>query len=230
MAITHVIMQTSIQSPTGLPKDRFESTWHFRDVSGAVAADVADAAALKLVDFFQTVGSSGHNVGHYMCRSAAPGDEMLITGYDFAASRPRPELGVVKFSYGSASGSQLPEEVALCLSYYTDRNLPSHRGRSYVGPLNGSAMTGSSTPPSRPAPEFIAAMVAAGTRLVVPGYSTLTTVVTEDTFDATPSDTTTWCLYSPKLGTFNDVEHGWVDDEWDGQRRRRVEASARVTF
>jgi hypothetical protein len=230
MTITHVIMQTIIQSPTGLPKDRFEGTWHFQDDSGAVAADVADAAALKLVDFFQTVGAHGHNVGHYLCGSASPGDEMTIVGYDFAAARPRPELGLVKFSYATGGGSMLPEEVALCLSFFTDRNIPSHRGRSYIGPLNGSAMTGSSVPPSRPSPNLQNALTDAATRLVVAGIAGITTTITEDTFDATPSDSTAWSLYSPKLGTFNPVQHGWVDDEWDGQRRRRVEATGRVTF
>lgn len=230
MAITHVIMETSIQSPTGLAKDRFEGVWHFRDVAGGSASGVAHEAAFKLVDFFQTVGAGGHNVGHYLCGSAAPGDEMTITGYDFAAARPRPELGVMKFSYATGGGSMLPEEVALCISYYTDRNIKSHRGRSYIGPLNGSAMTGSSVPPSRPAPGFRTALTDAGTRMALAGPPVALITATSDTFVDPEVITTTWALYSPKLGTWDDVHHGWVDDEWDGQRRRRVEATGRVTF
>jgi hypothetical protein len=47
-----------------------------------------------------------------------------------------------------------------------------------------------------------------------------------------------WCVYT-SLGdgstsaphpTFLLVSGGWVDDEWDGQRRRRVEASKRTSF
>jgi len=233
MTTTEVIMLTSIQSPTGLPKDRFEGVWHFLDTSGAPALEVATTAAYKIADFFQTAGVvSGQHVGHYLARSAAPTDHMSITGYDFASSKPRPELGVATFDYGSASASQLPEEVAVCISYYTDRNLPSKRGRTYVGPLNGSAMTGSSVPPSRPEPTFLSSLVDAGRRCRTIGFpATTPTFLTTGTFGGvTLLTTTAWALYSPKLGTFAAVEHGWVDDEWDGQRRRRVEASARTAL
>jgi hypothetical protein len=231
MATTQVILLTSIQSPTGLPKDRFEGVWHFLDPGGSPADVVASVAAAKLADFYQLAGAvSGQHVGHYLARSAAPTDHMTITGYDFAAGLPRPELGVATFDYGSASSTQLPEEVALCLSYYTDRNLPSKRGRSYIGPLNGAAMTGSSVPPSRPEPTFMSSLVDAGRRMRTLGPPATPPTFLTNTFPGGGAGTAAWALYSPKLGTFSAVEHGWVDDEWDGQRRRRVEASARVTL
>jgi len=230
MPTTHVIVQTYTQSETGLPKDRFENVWHFLDADGAAASDVAYTGMQKIYDFFHTPPAGGGiaQVERYLQTSQ---DNLIhLIGYDFAAGLPRPELLVAKFGYTPLDTSRIPEEVALCLSYYTDRNLKSKRGRLYLGPLNQEAV-GTGGLECRPSSNIVTAMAAGGARLIPVGapaidYSGL--IVTAGA-GATATGTA-WALYSPKLLTYSAIEHGWVDDEWDGQSRRRVEASTRVLF
>lgn len=229
MPNTQVIIQSSLQSSTGLPKDQFENVWHFLDTTGASPAEVALTGCTKIQDFWTgATGLSG--IGAPAVNLAADvGDLMTLICYDFAAAKPRPELGRYTFTFEPGSSVALPEEVALCMSYFTARNLPSERGRLYLGPLNADALTG--TNPSRPNTNFTRAVQAGGIRLVAIGVpATLPSFTTNTLGTDTANDTTAWALYSPKLGTFAAIEHGWVDDEWDGQRRRRVEASTRLTW
>lgn len=230
MTTTQVIIEAYTQSPTGLPKDRFVNIWHFLDVTGAPATDVAAMAFRKINDFFTTPGGSGPTpVGNFLERTLS--DQMTLIGYDFAAAKPRPELGTAVFVKGSAGSIGMPEEVAVCLSYYTDRNVASKRGRLYIGPLNIGALDGIANSPARPKAAMTSAMQDGGTRLIAIGPpAASSTFVTNTLSGAGSAAGTAWALYSPKLGTFAAVEHGWIDDEWDGQSRRRVEASGRVLF
>jgi len=57
--------------------------------------------------------------------------------YDMADAEPRPEIAYAeKIVAGSHSGA--PSELAVVLSYYTDRNIVGRRGRLFLGPLNGN--------------------------------------------------------------------------------------------
>jgi len=230
MATTQIIVEAYTQSPTGLPKDRFVNIWHFLEVSGSAPATVANTAFTKIADFFVTPGGSGPApVGNFLERTLD--DTMTLVAYDFAAAKPRPEIAKATFVKGSAGSLGMPEEVAVCLSYYTDRNLVSKRGRLYIGPLNIGALDGIANSPARPKASMLSAMQDGGTRLIAIGPPTATpTFVTNTAGGAGFSSGTAWALYSPKLGTFAAIEHGWIDDEWDGQSRRRVEASSRVLF
>jgi hypothetical protein len=230
MTTTQIIVEAYLQSPTGLPKDRFVNIWHFLDVAGADPKVVANTAFRKINDFFTTPGGTGPDfVGTFMERSLD--DRFTLIAYDFAAAKPRPEIGKATFDKGSAGSLGMPEEVAVCLSYYTDRNLPSKRGRLYIGPLNIGALDGIANSPARPKELLTSAMQDGGTRLIAVGPPAATvTFVSNDVDGLGTSAATAWALYSPKLGTFAAIEHGWIDDEWDGQSRRRVEASGRLIF
>jgi len=225
MTTTEVILLAYMQSPTALAKDRFVNVWHFLDASGGDPAAVAETGAFKVLDFFN---GGSQPVGQYMSSETTV---LTIIGYDQAAAKPRPELGVITATMFPAGASQnIPEEVALCLSYYTDRNLKSKRGRLYIGPLNVGALTASGEPP-RPHAGMQAAFAAAGTRLIATGLPTVAPATVTNTFpDSAGVASTAWALYSPKLGTYAAIEHGWIDDEWDGQSRRRLEATGRVVY
>jgi hypothetical protein len=229
MATTEVIVEAYLQSSTGLPKDRFINVWHFLDTTGAAPVDVCRTGMAKIADFFtgasgiSGVGNVGQNLQSFSTNT------MHMIGYDFAAATPRPEIAIGQFTFAPATNDNLPEEIALCLSYYTDRNLASKRGRLYIGPFNVQVLDTTGEPP-RPATTATRAMQAGGIRLVAIG----TPVVLPPTLLVTPAGSTNtstaWALYSPKLGTFAAIQHGWVDNEWDGQSRRRVEASTRLSW
>jgi hypothetical protein len=227
MAAT-IIVQSQLQSSTGLPKDRFENVWHFVDGSSSPVADVAYTACVKIADFYKTDPGSGFGtVGSYL--SADMGDIMTLIAYDMAAAEPRPELGRVVFAFTPGGSMGLPEEVAVCLSYYTTRNLPSYRGRLYIGPFNQTVLN--TTNPARPNPNLLSSMAAGGVRLVAAGLvGALPTLVSNTLGSTTIAAFTNWALHSIKRAMVQPIAHGWIDNEWDGQSRRRVEASSRTTF
>lgn len=230
MPTTEVIIEAYLQSSTGLPKDRFINVWHFLDVTGADPVAVARGGMAKLADFFMTapgISGVGNVAGNLQ---AITGNTMHLVAYNFADATPRPEILVGTMVYVPLTSDNLPEEIALCLSYYTDRNLASKRGRLYIGPFNVAALNSTGEPP-RPNTNLTRAMVAGGVRLVAIGIPAVgDSYVTYPAGTPAGSAGTAWALYSPKLGTFAAIQHGWVDDEWDGQSRRRVEASTRLTW
>jgi len=135
-------------------------------------------------------------------------DRVNVRLYDMAEPKPReiqgeftnttPTLG------STASG---PREVALCLSFYAERNLPRNRGRIYIGPWNAGAML------ERPTASLISSLNSLRTGLANIGGTDVQ-----------------WCVYSPS-GTlpgatpaFKQVSAGWVDDEWDTVRSRGLRA------
>jgi hypothetical protein len=234
-----LVADVTFQASTGLSKDRFENTFAFLG-TGSTGADLlrtAAAAACKIVDYFMTESSGGSAptaINFYLDNGLT--NPAVIKFYDLAAAKPRPILAEYTFVTSPGASQSLPEEVALVSSWYCTRNIPSMRGRTYVGPFNIDALaTGS---PARPAGALIAAMVSAGTRLLLPGnpvaqaaISALITTVIGNTIASGDADTgTKLCVWSRKLSAFNVVTNGWIDNEWDGQSRRRVESSARSLF
>lgn len=128
-----------------------------------------------------------------------------VRGYDMADPEPRPQkyLGRTQTSGTPVSS---PHQVALCLSYYADRNLPSSRGRIYTGPwaVGGEYATNA---------QISGLIGLAGALAGLGGLNV------------------DWSLYSPKTGTATRINHAWVDDSWDIIRSRKLPASSpRVTW
>jgi hypothetical protein len=142
---------------------------------------------------------------------AGPGNLSLVLAnadtevriYDMADAIPRPVKAQRTKSF-VPSGPSGPREVACCLSYYSGRNLPSQRGRIYVGPFTQSEMA--MRPP-------------AGLRTEVKDLGTYLSELGGVNVD--------WVQYSQKLNRALKVSNTWVDDEWDTQRRRGLKASTR---
>jgi len=204
------------QGVSGLPKDQYVNVWYFNGAPGVPAADVAGQAFGLLNQFYHIT------LGSYL--SPAVGTHVNMTAYDMAAATPRPIINTAVMTMSAFPGTALPEEVALCLSYYTDRNLPSHRGRIYLGPLNNGAMSGS---PSRPVTALRSAMAAAG-RDLIQGVTSSAGLVVSGPVGIVPG--IAWALHSVKLGTFIAIAHGWVDDAFDTQRRRGCAPTTRTIY
>jgi len=107
-----------------------------------------------------------------------------------------------------------PREVALCLSYYAEQNVPRRRGRLYIGPFTDAAME-----IRPPAGNAIGAVASLAPALAAVGGADVD-----------------WCLYSPtndvatagatKLRT---ITNWWVDNEWDTVRSRGRRATSRIS-
>lgn len=103
---------------------------------------------------------------------------------------------------GIAAG---PYEVALCLSFFSERNLPRRRGRIYLGPWAQSEMAANPTDVvTNIGREFALGLQAIGGANV------------------------DWCIHSPTTGAYMKVTEWWIDNEWDTQRRRGRKPLSRI--
>lgn len=136
--------------------------------------------------------------------------------YNRADPEPRAPVAEGVYSFASApSGNSLPTEVALCGSFQGQKTsgVPQarRRGRIYFGPIVATQIA----PTARPS-------------------STLVTALAQALDDLkTASDgaaTWTWCVWSTVTGTNVPISDGWVDDEFDVQRRRGRIATSRTIY
>lgn len=126
--------------------------------------------------------------------------------YDLADAKPRP-IKAQKTIGGGAASTLGPREVALCLSYYADRNLPRTRGRIYLGPFRGTT-TGS----EKPTDALLQGAMDHGSRLGNIGGANVL-----------------WSVHSTVSGETNHIKHIWCDDAWDTMRSRGLAATKRST-
>lgn len=194
---------------SGLPEDAAQNVWHFwaTSASDAIAAQIA--AALKT--FYDTVDT-------YLSTLINPVNAS-VEFYDL--SDPEPRVPYHQVNIGAdmiTSTTALPEEVALCLSFQAAAQSGEvqarRRGRIYLGPLGQNAL-GATSAGNRPLAAFVTALVNAGDALLTASQA------------ATDWD---WRVYSRVLQQGFNVDNGWVDNAFDTQRRRGVQATSRTTF
>lgn len=118
------------------------------------------------------------------------------------------------------SGTGLPNEVAVVLSYQrtlTSGQPPARsRGRIYIGPLGSIALTmGTSTSFPTVALNFRNDLATFAQTLATP---------------IIPTFPLHWVQYSPSNQTSGSVTSGWIDNDFDTQRRRGFDASVRTVF
>ncbi len=116
------------------------------------------------------------------------------------------ETGVWIARPGNAPASLCPREVALCLSYFGARNLPGMRGRIFL-PVAYSG----SIALARPDQSLMADALDLGRA-----------------FAAAGGTGTQWSVYSRTQGLAFSITDSWVDDEWDTQRSRGLNPTARM--
>jgi hypothetical protein len=183
---------------TANPEDVATNTLYFED-TGATSDPTNLATDLVVLMGNQTEFHCGAN-------------ELECRMYDMDDPEPRPIKGSHKATITKAAGG--PREVALCISFYAERNIPRQRGRIYLGPL-------SATLGERPTDAWLNAAV-----LLANGFADLGGVDVD------------WCVYSPTThqlqgGSAVDaskrVSHFWVDDEWDTVRSRGRKPTRRIS-
>lgn len=143
-----------------------------------------------------------------------------IKWYDLPLVSP-PNYPFAETSFGLATapaGTQLPAEVATCLSFQGARvtGLPQRRrrGRIYLGPLNTTAL-GSSTQVGRPIPGMITAMTAAAAAF-------------RSSVEA--EGACYWGVWSTVDQALVEVTDGWMDNAFDTQRRRGLKETDRTVW
>jgi hypothetical protein len=184
-----VITRTAAQ----LPIDHIVNTVYFDDFNlDPTGATNWQAFATDVRNAFNQRNNMGQNYG----------TECKV--YDMADAEPRPIKASSPWVLGtSTSQSQIPREVALCLSYFSERNLPRFRGRIYLGALAFAA--------ERPSAGDQTAWIALGQRLAGVGGIDVD-----------------WQLFSPTRNAYSKITDIWVDNEWDTVRSRGYKGTSRA--
>lgn len=136
---------------------------------------------------------------------AIGGREVHVKAYDAQGTPPVFPQGDAIVNAASFPSSNMMREVALCLSFFSGRNLPRQRGRLYIPAAIIGA--GGSVRPSPTVTDKVAALVPIFTGL-----------------GGTDVD---WSVYSPTTDTARPVSDWWIDDEWDTVRSRGLRATDR---
>lgn len=148
-----------------------------------------DAAAL-----FATFRSYPNNI-----------NEVRVKAYDMDDAKPRPIRGNSLHAIAGVV-DPAPREVCLCLSFFSQRNLPRRRGRLYIGPYAQNVMV---LQPAAPQQNDLG--------VLAQGLADLGGVDID------------WVVHSVVDNTYNSVSDWWVDNEWDTQRSRGLEADQRIS-
>lgn len=139
------------------------------------------------------------------------GNGGTIKAYDLADPKPRPIKATTVYTPTSWDNSALgPRALALCLSYYMDRNLPHTRGRIYLGPFTQGE-----------ANELPQASLLASVMDLAKGISQIA-----------GQGAVSWshCYHSTVTGLTQAINHYWANDVWDIQHSREHSESVRVKY
>lgn len=141
----------------------------------------------------------------YQDTAPVSGMTLDVRSYDMGDAEPRP-IKAQKTGAITGTVADGDREVALCLSYYGERNLPRQRGRIYLGPWSASRLK------ERPETVVQQMLISLGQGLAGIG-----------------GENVSWRVYSPTSGEHHHIRHIWVNNEWDVLRSRGLRETARVT-
>lgn len=186
-------LQTSIGADSPDARDRFVITPHLDD--GGVTTDPQQLCE----DWADTL--IGWELGATR--------QIEVTAYDAQGTPPVFPQGHAIRNAGLFPSSSCPREVALCLSFYSERNLPRQRGRLYIPmPL---LMANHSIGQARPSTPLMEKVLNLGE-----GLSNL------------GGNDVDWVVYSRVDDEARPVSNSYVDDEWDTIRSRGLRPTTRV--
>jgi hypothetical protein len=184
-------LQTAWQLDSAFPRDKVIITPHFNDTGvGTDPQELTQDLAAALDGWFATT-----------C-------ELKVTAYDAQGTPPVYPQGETILRPTATQPSGQPRELACCLSFYSERNIPRQRGRLYVP----AHFLTSGAPGVRPN-TTVTAKVAALAPI----------------FEALGGADVDWCVYSRLDDTPRSVTNWWVDNEWDVMRSRGLRGEIRVT-
>lgn len=228
--------QVVFESTSGLAADRAINTFHWftSDYNPTKQGQIAT----MLEDFYESVPTGqSKSLNGFMAPSTALAYNIRL--YDMSDPEPRVPVIIPKVLGSTGSGS-LPRDVALVGSFQGDPQegvpMKRKRGRIYFGPI--SAYYGGTTSESTgsnlqswfgPSANFIATMRAAFLDLVsdAAAIADLDWVVYSAGARDNSDDTIPYEERPLLTPIHTPVSNGWVDNEWDTQRRRGTKATTR---
>lgn len=218
--MTIVRSQVELDHESGLAADRIVNTFHHLTAGTPPTPTQLDVIRDQIVAAYTAVQAPGTTALINSLPDVLAGT-WRIKHYDAQSAPPNVPLRIdTPAAFVPGGGAPLPLEVALCLSYkitpsISGVQLQSQRGRVYFGPF-GTARNGID---GRPTPTLIDQLVGVGGLLMASGSADVDWVVYSPTLDA---------AVAGLIGSDFIVNQIYVDNEWDTQRRRGREATART--
>jgi len=126
--------QISLPRENNIPADVAMNTWHFQTAIGQGPLDAAQAASSQLEDFYVACGGifAAYLVG-----------DVFLRIYDLQDAEPRVPIFEGDWTITTGTGSGLPAECAICLSYrgalQSGTSAARRRGRIFLGPCDEDA-------------------------------------------------------------------------------------------
>lgn len=250
MPFSAVLAQARLHNISGLPIDDTVNDFVFTDATSVANAITAAQAAVP--DFYNGASTAGNHVRDFISQTISRTVAVDLNCYDITAhldgSPHGSPVAHSTFTLGAVvSAVDIPSEVSVCFSFHanfgstaeegaTDVSIPTPeeardfgapavhtgidrpksrlRGRIFVGPLSFGAVKTSGGAQCTVSDSLVNALVGAGgagPRLLA--------------ISGAP-----WAIWSRRNGAAPTVVGGWVDNEFDTTRRRRIKASVRTTF
>jgi hypothetical protein len=219
-------VQAILKGLSGLPEDRFITTWHFRTPltgaeppSGGAQALHHSEAREKVRQFYlDVVGTSTVRVSDYFSAAVTRGVNALeLRSYHLGDAEPRVPQTSFHQILGNAPTTSFPAEVAVTCSFSGGQGLPRQRGRTYIGPLASSTLVTAQEATTNRVRVAAAAMLNIG-------------LAAQRMSGGTDTTAARWCVYSPTNNNTVLVTRGYVDDAFDTQRRRGEDPVTRSSW
>lgn len=195
----------TLRTSDNIPENFVQNQFCTLGLTGAPteAEQVADALRVFYGDLMAPFYGSNISAGPH-----------LVKFYELPGLEPNYPYHETEFSFGTpGSGTPLPAEVALCLSFQAQRTpgLPQarRRGRIYLGPMQDTA-----NDDGRPSTSIITSILDAA--------ETLAASI------AAVSSAQAWAVWSPTAGEAVEITELWVDDAFDTQRSRGLARTTRT--
>lgn len=202
------VVQMTLPAVTGLPRDAIVNTFA---LTSGVTVPATLAADIEQFWNEPISGLPSVSLSNYIAGSVSRVDEVEIVAYDLTEAEPRTPIPVDGFLLESGTSFALPQEVSLCTSIAAAAAAGSpparRRGRMYIGPLVTDALEDGATP-ARPAGTLVDLLAQSTERLCI---------ALDGRFG----------VWSRADDVVRAVVRGWVDDEFDTQRRRGWESTYR---
>lgn len=213
-----MLHQVTLPYVTGLPGDVSVNT--FWTTGGTNPEAQAATAAAAIVNFYVAPQSNDESVSEFLSAYLDRGDNLCsVRSYDMTDPEPRSPRHELSFTLNTATNTaSLPFEVALCLTFQGEPvsgiNQQRRRGRIYLGPLWDGASSAEANSPPAPTAVFMTTVALAAEQLSA----------------ALSDPAAQWVVHSRTSSNNAPVIGGWIDNEFDTQRRRQVRATSRTVW
>nr|CRY96581.1 hypothetical protein [uncultured prokaryote] len=220
--------QVILAADSSIPADVAINSYHFQIYPQGQFLAIPEISIEQLITGERELDIDENGIHGDLCDFYVSIGEFLSIDINAAASRikwynleePEPRVPLLELPMKPfvTANSSLPAEIAIVSSFEA---LPlngvrqsTRRNRVYLGPLS-QEVVGFSNNAARVPAAVQTAITDAASNLAL------------NSFD---QPRWTWVVYSPTTGASTPVQRGWVDDAWDSQRRRGIEASTRTNW